>query len=399
MNVCANFQAVGGHAFGGECYTGGIGGAWTVGTTGNLAKGKFAELCTGCSRCIPNCPVRIDIPRLNTVIKHRLLEAGGPSLQKLFFGNFSRMARFASLVPSLANWIGDLRLTKRILNHTVGVDERRSIPPFASSTLRGQFFQHKKAAAAVVKIRPRKLMLFADIYTQYNNPQVGMAAMQAYEKLGFRVELGDVLEDGRAALSQGLIPPARKSAAKVVRYLEPLVSVGYDILFTEPSVLSMIRQDYRALVKDARLVAKIQEHCFDPIEYLNRLIGEGVVNRKEIRRRIRNEGTKLFCHGHCQMNSIGIGSAAPAFFGNLGFKVEVSTAECCGMAGSFGYKKQYYALSRNIGDDLSKQIDSAFMTEHGGVVLASGTSCREQISAGWGGTVFHPIEFLNSVLG
>ena len=85
MNVCANFQAVGGHAFGGECYTGGIGGAWTIGTTGDLAKGRFAELCTGCSRCIPNCPVRIDIPRLNTVIKQRLLDADGPSSTEIVF--------------------------------------------------------------------------------------------------------------------------------------------------------------------------------------------------------------------------------------------------------------------------------------------------------------------------
>jgi len=90
MNSCANFQTVGGHAFGGECYTGGIGGAWTIGTSENLEKGKFVELCSGCSRCVPNCPVRIDIPHLNTTIKSRLIKANGiPSLPKLFFGNYS----------------------------------------------------------------------------------------------------------------------------------------------------------------------------------------------------------------------------------------------------------------------------------------------------------------------
>src|SRR5690349_23122128 len=71
LNVCANFQAVGGHAFGGETYSGGIGGAWEAGT-GTLENARFSELCTGCTRCVNNCPVRIDIPWLNENLADRL---------------------------------------------------------------------------------------------------------------------------------------------------------------------------------------------------------------------------------------------------------------------------------------------------------------------------------------
>jgi len=70
LNSCANFQTVGGHAFGGETYSGGIGGAWEAGT-GTLENARFSELCTGCSRCVNQCPVRIDIPWLNTVLRNR----------------------------------------------------------------------------------------------------------------------------------------------------------------------------------------------------------------------------------------------------------------------------------------------------------------------------------------
>ena len=202
--------------------------------------------------------------------------------------------------------------------------------------------------------------------------------------------MGRVMEDGRAELSQGLLTSAGSSAAKTVEYLEPLMRAGYDVLFAEPSVLAMMRQEYRGLVKDTRSVATIQEHCFDPMEYLDQLINGNVVSREELRRRIRNDGVQLFYHGHCQLKSIGAGSAVPVFFEKLGFEIEVSTAECCGMAGSFGYKKQYYALSKNIGDDLCVQIEEAAGTKENVVVLASGTSCREQISGGRGGQCLSP---------
>ncbi|MCB9250677.1 MAG: lactate utilization protein [Ignavibacteriales bacterium] len=116
MNVCANFQIVGGHAFGGECYTGGIGGAWTAGTTGDVKNARFADLCTGCSRCIPNCPVQINIPGLNTEIKSRIIkEEGGANFQKQFFGNFSKMAKLASTLPGLANKASEFSLSRKMM--------------------------------------------------------------------------------------------------------------------------------------------------------------------------------------------------------------------------------------------------------------------------------------------
>ncbi len=206
MNSCANFQAVGGHAFGGECYTGGIGGAWTIGTSGNLDKGRFAELCTGCSRCVPNCPVRIDIPRLNTTIKSRLINAaGGPSLQKTFFGNFSILGKFASIAPGWSNWVSNLSISRTIMEKIIGFEKRRKIPRFAYKTLVKQYKEYRK----VHSLKPQanelipELVLFADVYTNYNNPQIGMATIKVFDKLGIRITLSKSLDVGRASQSQG----------------------------------------------------------------------------------------------------------------------------------------------------------------------------------------------------
>ncbi|MCB0742774.1 MAG: lactate utilization protein, partial [Ignavibacteriae bacterium] len=149
MNVCANFQIVGGHAFGGECYTGGIGGAWTAGTTGDVKNARFADLCTGCSRCIPNCPVQINIPGLNTEIKSRIIkEEGGANFQKQFFGNFSKMAKLASTLPGLANKASEFSLSRKMMEKIIGFDSNRSVPKFSEKTLEKAYKEYRNNNAA-----------------------------------------------------------------------------------------------------------------------------------------------------------------------------------------------------------------------------------------------------------
>lgn len=401
MNVCATFQAVGGHAFGGECYTGGIGGAWTIGTSGKLEEGRFAELCTGCSRCVPNCPVRIDIPRLNSVIKSRLMEReGGASPEKKFFGSFSSMAKYASLAPALSNWIVGLPPTRALLEKVAGVDKRRKIPGFAGKTLTRQYegYRAKNKAPAAAGDATCKLVLFADVFTNYQNPQVGMATVRVFETLGLPVTLSRVMEDGRSAQSQGLLESSRKSAVKLSAYLSNLIDDGADVLVAEPSVLSMFRLDYGKLIGDETVFAKLKAHAYDPLEWLNMFAERNHELLQRMRKKAAARRERIFYHAHCQMKTIGAGEAAPEFFRKLGLSAETSNVECCGMAGSFGYKKEYYEISKNIGRDLVLQIEKS--AEAGGKirVLASGTSCREQIRDELGRPIEHPIEFLDEIL-
>ena len=106
LNSCANFETVGGHAFGGETYSGGIGGSWEAGT-GTLSNARFSELCTACSRCVPNCPVRIDIPWLNENLRHRMNEAQGASPVKSLFGKVTGSAPEDSAAPLQKQFFGN----------------------------------------------------------------------------------------------------------------------------------------------------------------------------------------------------------------------------------------------------------------------------------------------------
>ena len=401
MNSCANFQAVGGHAFGGEVYVGGIGGAWTVATTGSLEKAKFAELCTGCSRCVPNCPVRIDIPRLNTTIKNRLLNKnGGPTLQKSFFGNFSIVGKYSAILPSISNLISSFSISRILMEKLVGFDKRRKIPKIPKKTLTQQYKVYHKNIKRKIKNYKiiKKVVLFPDLFTNYNNPDTGMAVIKAYEKLGVPVILGNVLDDGRALQSQGLAELAADKALILATYLGELIDSGNEIIVAEPSVLALFRYDYKRLINNDMLFNKLAANTYDPIEYLNKLSIEGDIdlsNKVDLSKLL---STHIFYHPHCQMKTIGAGHAASDFFQKLGFVVDLSEVECCGMAGSFGYKKDYYELSKNIGNDLTNQINISKSFDKNLTVLASGTSCREQIRDDIKGNIYHPIEFLLKIL-
>ncbi len=401
MNSCANFQAVGGHAFGGECYTGGIGGAWTVGTSGDIKNGRFAELCSGCTRCVVNCPVRIDIPRLNTIIKDRLIKLeGGPSLQKSFFGNFSTLAKYASMAPAISNWINNLNISRNIMEKSAGVDRRRKIPEFAKQTLVNQYKDYRKQIKPDEKVNPEipGLVLFADIFTNYNNPEVGMAAVKVFNKLGIPVILSEALDDGRASLSQGLIETAVKKAINTASYMGKIIDSGKEIIVAEPSVLAMFRYDYKRLINNETLFNKLKEHSYDPVEYINKLVQKSLLKIEKYLKNLDGKKETLFYHGHCQLKTIGAGYEAVEFFSHLGYSVNVSDVECCGMAGSFGYKKEFYELSKNVGNDLINQITNSDSYDSHTIILANGTSCREQIGAELTNNIYHPIEFLDLIL-
>ncbi len=402
LNSCANFQAVGGHAFGGETYSGGIGGAWEAGT-GKLGNARFAELCTGCTRCVPNCPVRIDIPWLNTVIRDRLhhIENKKPPLQKRFFANFAYLGKLTSPFPRLANWSSGLSISRTVLEKIVGADQRRELPSFVSKTLVKQFSKYRTSQTSAVRgniILGGKVILFADVYTNYNNPQCGMAIVKIFDRLGIEIRLSAVLAEGRASQSQGLIDLASKRAHKVSTYLEKFVDEGYDIVCAEPSVLALFRRDYKNLIGSDELFEKINMHSFDPFEYLNIRFTEQEIDPKNCFDIKKSPTTKLFYHGHCQAKTIDAGFVAADFLENLGCNIIISHSECCGMAGSFGYKSDYYDLSKNVGEDLIQQIDASDSPQDYRVVLASGTSCREQIRSETDRIVLHPIEFLEKIM-
>ena len=397
LNVCANFQAVGGHAFGGETYSGGIGVAWEAGT-GKLENAGFAELCSGCSRCLPQCPVRIDIPWLNTVLRNRLqkFEDKKTMGQKRFFSNFGIFAKAGSTFAPILNLVSNLSVSRLFFEKRFGVDRRRQIPPIAAKTLYSQYhLQHKDKPVSKLK---NSAVLFADIYTNYNNPGNGMAVLRVFNKLGVDISISDVMAAGRASLSQGFVDVAEERAQKTALYLEKIIEDGKVILVSEPSVLALFRLDYKNLINNDKLFQKIKSSSYDPVEYILKIIVDNNLNVKKYFDANKIANKRIFYHGHCQQKTIGAFEPTVLFLQKLGFDVVTSSVECCGMAGSFGYKKDFYELSKNVGGDLVSQIEQSEKKDGKRLILASGTSCREQILSFLDREIFFPMELIEKIL-
>jgi len=400
-NTCANFQSVGGHAFGGETYSGGIATGWEAGVHGLDSAAEFNDLCTGCSRCVEACPVGIDIPWINTVVRDRIntgaepdaeflvdgltpdAETSGPGLQKRLFGNFESLARAGSAFAPLSNWLGNTPPASRLLERVAGVDRRRDLPEFERTTFVEWFERREHVPPADPD---RKVVVYPDLYTNYMAVDRGKAAVRALEALGVEVVVPEAPGAGRAPLSQGMIDTARTKAEGVTERLDPYLEAGYDIVVIEPSDLAMFRGEYARLLDDDEY-EPLAEHSYEILEYVYGLVANGA--EAEALNTATGSGTVAY-HAHCQQRTMGLSEYTLEVLDRCGYDVTTSDVECCGMAGSFGYKREYYELSMDVGSNLETQLREAD-ADH---VVASGTSCIDQIGDLLGDEPDHVIELL-----
>jgi iron-sulfur cluster protein len=415
LNSCANFETVGGHAFGGETYSGGIGGSWEAGT-GVLSNARFSELCTACSRCVPNCPVRIDIPWLNENLRHRMNQAQGSSpgkflfgemtgsapedstapLQKQFFGNYDALGKWGTRFAALANASMHMPGARSVMQGVFGVDRRRELPTFPRKTWEQLYREEKSPGPST--LQPGVVML-ADIFTNYGSPERGMAAIRVLRAIGLDVVLSPAMPDGRAAMSQGMLGTAWRQARAIAPMLRRYLDEGRKIVVLEPSVLAMLRFDFKHLLDGDGTQALLAQNSFEPLEYLWRVAQERQIDLAQTFPASRcPHGTRLFYHSHCQQRTCNSATQTIEVLRAAGFDVVTSSVECCGMAGSFGYKREYYDLSKAVGEDLFAQVRQADREGGPRTLAASGVSCHEQLLAGMGREVFHPVELLASTL-
>ena len=410
-NACGNFQSVGGHAFGGETYSGGIATGWEAGIEGLDTAAEFNDLCTGCSRCVPACPVGIDIPWINTVVRDRINrgeadpgqtdwmfeelvpdeEPAGLDLGTRLVGNYETLAKWGSRTAPLANRLAGAGPVRAIAERVAGVDRRRDLPEFAGEPL-VDWFERRGGARVPADEADREAVLYPDTATNYVDVDRGKAAVRALEALDVHVRVPDLPGSGRPPLSQGMIATAESAAEDVYAGLATHVDAGRDVVVIEPSDLAMFRSEYEKFLPESSH-DRLAEASYDVMEYVFGLLENGG-DPSELRAPAEGTGPvaagkRVAYHPHCQARTIGVGEHATAVMEALGYDVRVSDTECCGMAGSFGYKEDYYELSMDVGEPIREQFGDTDRT-----VVAAGTSCTEQIDALLGDAPMHPVELV-----
>ncbi len=349
---------------------------------------EVMSLCLSCKGCASECPSNVDMATLKAEFLHHYYRAKGVPLRARVFGHIGRINALASSVPALNNFALTHPLTSGLLKRLLGVAPQRSMPLLQNTTLRRWWRQtgrHLKPEGTV----KRKVFLFCDEFTNYNDAHIGIKAVQLLHWLGYQVEMPEHPDSGRALFSKGLLLPAQKLARENVRVFKPLVSAETPLLGIEPSAILSFRDEYPKLVEPSeREAAKaLGQHALMIEEFFAAEIQQGHISPDLF----TDAPRRILLHGHCHQKALASVDPTAWMLGlPQNYEVEVIPSGCCGMAGSFGYEKEHYEVSMQIGALVL--FPAVHKADPGTTIAAPGTSCRHQISDGTGRKALHPVE-------
>jgi Fe-S oxidoreductase len=322
--------------------------------------------CLSCKACTSECPSNVNLALLKAELQWAQIRRDGLSLRQRLFSSVELLGRLGCAMPRLANAMLGSALLRGLLSRGTGISAERPLPKYARQRF-DRWFEQRKNVRSPSRGR---VLLWDDTFVRYNDPHIGMAAVNILELAGFEVALVAGRKCcGRPAFSQGNLGEASRLGA------HNLALLGQDadnapIIFLEPSCHSMFVEDYRELnLPDAERVAT---RCFLLEEFLDELL-----RREPEALRFQPRPTTVAIHVHCHAKAV----TNPAYMHRLaarlpGRKVHYLDTGCCGMAGSFGMLESKYGLSCEVAKPLVEKIRAL---PYGSLVVASGASCRQQI--------------------
>ncbi len=353
---------------------------------------EVMDLCLSCKGCKSECPSNVDVAKLKAEFLQQYYDANGVPIRSRLIANFGAISKLGSLAPNIYNFFVGNKITSGIIKKTVGFAEQRSMPTLHNTTLHLWFKNRSQHSKAHFK---KTVYLFCDEFTNYNDTNIGIKSILLLEQLGYKVIIPKHVESGRASLSKGLIRDAKKIANKNVSLLKDIITEQSPLIGVEPSAILTFRDEYVDLVddhlwEDAKTLSK-------NVKLIDEFLAEEIANKQIDSSLFVSEKRTIQLHGHCQQKSISnLQSSVSVLSLPVNYNVEIIPSGCCGMAGSFGYEKEHFELSQQIGELVLFPIIRK--QEQDTIIAAPGTSCRHQIKDGTGRKALHPVEVLYGAL-
>lgn len=365
---------------------------------------EVLDSCLACKGCKSECPSNVDMTRLRAEMLQHYYDEYGTPFRSFMVARMAQIEQLGALVRPLYNFFATWSLSSNLIKIVISFSSERKIPTLSRYSMR-QLVAKEQALYRIARPK-KKVYLFADEFTNLQEAELGLTFAKLLMRLGYKVEIPKHVESGRAAISKGCLKYAKKFAVKNVQLLKEKISDSHPLIGIEPSCILSFRDEYPDLVpaeirQDALALAK---NCLLYDEFLMREIAEGNISADDF----EDVKMEIWLHGHCHQKAlVGIDKTAKALDTLLaGAKVNVIPSGCCGMAGSFGYEKEHYKTSLEIGEMIlfpavRRAMEDGRRKMEEGVptfVAAPGTSCRQQIFDGTGVKAVHPIEILYSQL-
>ncbi len=355
---------------------------------------EVMDLCISCKGCSSECPSNVDMSSLKAEFLHQYYQTNGVPFRAKAFANINKLNGLGAILPSISNFFLNNGLTGSLIKKMLGVAPKRSLPTIQKTSLRKWYQQHFQKLSLKGEFKGQ-VYLFCDEFTNYNDTPIGIKAIQLLTRLGYAVKMVDHPESGRAALSKGVLPMAQKVAIENVAIFSSLISSTTPLIGIEPSAILSFRDEYPRLVaeKDRQKAKDLAKNVLLIDEFIANEIKNGNITPASFRK----EKKQVLLHGHCHQKALSSVDHSAWLLGlPENYSVEVIPSGCCGMAGSFGYEKEHYDVSMQIGELVLFPAVRAAKTDV--IIAASGTSCRHQIADGTGRKGLHPVEVLYDAL-
>jgi hypothetical protein len=327
------------------------------------------DWCLACKGCRSDCPTHTDMAAYKAEFLSHYYEKHQRPRQAHSMGRIGEWAPLAAKAPWLFNIFSSLGKS------VAGVAPQRSLPKFAGRTFRSQF---------TAKPGRQRVVLFDDTFNNHFRPATAIAAQRVLEAAGCSVELpAERLCCGRPYYDYGMLDRAKGTLERAVRVLAPQLDAGVPVVMLEPGCLSVFRDELKQLLPSDPGAARLSASAISLAEFLQ---------GKDLK--LKPLGTNVLLHGHCHQKALWGTGAEAAVLRSAGCEVSTPDTGCCGMAGSFGYRPEFYDASMRI---ASLGIGPALAAAPGAEIVANGFSCREQVES-LGRPTLHVAELLARAL-
>lgn len=340
------------------------------------------KYCLNCKRCEVACPNNVKIGDIIQAArikysKHR------PSLRDTMLANTDFVGTVATAMAPLVNFTLGMKPVKVILDKVMKIDDHRTFPKYASRKFESWY--RKEAAQAQEKF-PRHISFFHGCYVNYNYPQLGKDLVTVMNTLGYGVRLLDREKCcGVAKIANRLIDEATRDGENNIRAIREAVDRGDDVLLTSSTCCFTLRDEYPHLLHIDN--HDVRDHISLATRYIYRLLDSGkvkIVFRKDFNKRVAY-------HVPCHMEKLGWTVFSTSLLKMIpGLEFIHLDSHCCGIAGTYGFKKENYAYSQGIGEPLFRQI----LDSKCDFVACDCETCKWQIEMSTGVSVLNPISVL-----
>ena len=352
---------------------------------------KALDLCLSCKACKSECPANVDIATYKAEFLSHYYENRPWPLKAHAFGRIDRWARLASAAPRLANFFTQAAGLRQLFHWTLGLTRKRRIPRLAEVSFRHwarrhapEIFRKELGKVSTPAVDGHDVILWVDTFNNYFHPETCRAALSVLEQAGFRVRCPETaLCCGRPLYDFGMLKEAKQYLDKVMRTLGAEIDARVPIVVLEPSCASVFRDELHNLFPTDERAERLRRQTFLLSEFLEKIGPEYHPSPL---------AAKVLLHGHCHHKALMKMKDEESVLRKMGLELQTLDSGCCGMAGPFGFEKEKFTVSQDVGERVLLPAVRSAAAET--LIVSDGFSCREQIEQATGRKPMHLAELL-----